>query len=252
MPPRHGSGAAVVNPRPKWTPARRAFKEAPWRQQRLPSCVSSSVATAKSRPISRKFGKPRGTRNPDTVDWKKARRWEKRHRGCDELEVDEPLEGPTATVGAYQRADAKPTTWRDWSDGQLPRLGRHEYIQIHRRLQSSSSPDSDESSAARSPSPSFISPFDSRDRRYTPARCTPTAAPTSKSAPTRRSVDHGGGDADTESQDTAAESASSRVAWGNRQKAQLRQAVSAWQARRERRRHGEDTTNNVWSLLDRD
>ena len=252
MPPRHGSGAAVVKPRPKWTPARRAFKEAPWRQERLPSRASSSVATAKSRPISRKFGKPRGTRNPDTVNWKKARRWEKRHGGGDELEVDETLEEHTDTVGAYQRAGAKPTTWRDWSDGELPRLGRNEYVTIHRRLSSSSSPDSDESSAARSPSPSFISPFDSRDRRYTPARCTPTAAPISKSAPTQRRVDHGGGDADTESQDTAAESASSRVAWGNRQKAQLRQAVIAWQARQERHRRGEDTTSDVWSLLDRD
>ena len=245
MPPRHGSGAAVVNPRPKWTPARRAFKEAPWRQQRLPSRASSSVATAKSRPISRKFGKPRGTRNPDTVDWKKARRWEKRHN----LEVDEPLEGPTATVGAYQRADVKPTSWHDWSDGQLPRLGRHEYIRTHRRLQGSSSSDSEVSSAARSPSPSFISPFDSRDRRYTPARCPPTAAPISKSAPTQKRVDHGGGDADTESQDTAAESASSRVAWGNHQRSQLRQAVSAWQARQKRHRHGDDT-GNVWSLLE--
>ena len=239
-----------MNPRPKWTPARRAFKEAPWRQQRLPSCAPSSVATAKSRPISRKFGKPRGTRNPDTVNWKKARRWEKRHGGGDELEVDEPLEEHTDTVGAYQRAGAKPTTWRDWSDGELPRLGRNEYVTVHRRMSSSSSSRSDESSAARSPSPSFISPFDSRDRRYTPARCTPTAAPTSKSAPTRRSVDHGGGDADTESQDTAAESASSRAAWGNHQRSQLRQAVSAWQARQKRHRHGDDTIGNVWSLLE--
>ena len=89
-----------MNPRPKWTPARRAFKEAPWQHsQRLPSRVSSSVAaaeprrsvaTAKSRPIPRKFGKPRGTRNPDTVDWKKAIRWEKRHGH----EVVTPLEGP--------------------------------------------------------------------------------------------------------------------------------------------------------------
>ena len=65
-------------------------------------------------------------------------------------------------------------------------------------------------------------------------------------------------DADTESQDTAAESASSRVAWCNRQQAELGQAVIAWQARQERRRREElrqaviDTTSDVWSLLDRD
>ena len=175
MPPRHGSGAAVVKPRRKWTPARRAFKEAPWRQQRLPSRASSSVATAKLRRISRQFGKPRGTRNPDTVNWKKARRWEKRHGGGDELEVDKPLEEHTDTVGAYQRAGAKPTTWRDWNDGEFPRLGRNEYVTVHRRLSSSSSGGSDESSEARSPSPSG-------DRICTPAKFLPTAAPTPKSA----------------------------------------------------------------------
>ena len=238
MPPRHGSGAAVVKPRPKWTPSRRAFKEAPWRQQRLPSRASSSVATAKSRPITRQFGKPRGTRNPDTVNWKKARRWEKRHGGGDELEVDETLEEHTDTVGAYQRAGAKPTTWRDWNDGEFPRLGRNEYVTVHRMLSSSSSGGSDESSEARSPSPSG-------DRICTPAKFLPTAAPTPKSASAQWLLNHASRavgqsqmlrierdwqDADAESQDAAAESASSR--------GELRQTAS-------------DTANDVWSLLDR-
>ena len=258
MPPRHGSGAAVVKPRPKWTPARRAFKEAPWRQQRLPSCASSSVATAKSRPISRQFGKPRGTRNPDTVNWKKARRWEKRHGGG-----DEPLEEHTDTVGAYQRAGAKPTTWRDWDDGELPRLGRREYLRLARHeyrrgMPGASSSDSEESSPAQSPSPS-------EDRICTPAKFLPTAAPTPKSASAQWLLNHASRavgqsqmlrierdwqDADAGSQDTAGESASSRVAWGNRQRAELGQAVIAWRARQERR-CGEDTTSDVWSLLDR-
>ena len=259
-----------MNPRPKWTPARRAFKEAPWRQQRLPSCASSSVATAKSRPISRQFGKPRGTRNPDTVDWKKARRWEKRHGGGDELEVDETLEEHTDTVGAYQRAGAKPTTWRDWDDGELPRLGRREYLRLARHeyrrgLPGSSSSDSEELSPAQSPSPSG-------DRICTPAKFLPTAAPTPKSASAQWLLNHASRadgqsqmlrierdwqDADAESEDAAAESASSRVAWGNRQQAELRQAVIAWQARQERRSREElrqaviDTTSDVWSLLDR-
>ena len=266
MPPRHGSGAAVVKPRPKWTPARRAFKEAPWRQQRLPSCAPSSVATAKSRPITRHFGKPRGTRNPDTVNWKKARRWEKRHGGG-----DEPLEEHTDTVGAYQRAGAKPTTWRDWSDGELPRLGRREYLRLARHeyrrgLPGSSSSDSEELSPAQSLPPSG-------DRICTPAKFMPTAAPTPKSASAQWLLNHASRavgqsqmlrierdwqDADAESRDTAAESASSRVAWGNRQQAELRQAVIAWQARQERRRREElrqaviDTTSDVWTLLDRD
>ena len=223
MPPRHGSGAAVVNPRPKWIPARRAFKEAPWQQQRLPSRASSSVATAKSRPISRQFGKPRGTRNPDTVDWKKARRWEKRHGNGDELEVDEPRDEPTSTVGAYQRAEAKPTSWRDWPIEPFPRLGRNEYVAIHRRLSSSSSGGSDESSEARSSSPSG-------DGICTPAKFLPTAAPVPKSASAQWLLNHASRaagqsqmlrierdwqDADTESQDTA-ESSSGRVVWGNR------------------------------------
>ena len=256
-----------MKPRPKWTPARRAFKEAPWRQQRLPSRASSSVATAKSRPISRQFGKPRGTRNPDTVDWKKARRWEKRHGNGDELEVDEPRDEPTATVGAYQRAEAKPTSWRDWPIEPFPRLGRNEYVTIHRRLSSSSSSGSDEPSAARTPSPSF----DSGDRRYTPARYMPTAAPIPKSASAQWLLNHASRasgqsqrlrierdwqDADAESQDTA-ESSSSRVVWGNRQQAELLQAVLARQARQELRRSEEprqadaDTASNVWALLDR-
>ena len=258
MPPRHGSGAAVVKPRPKWTPARRAFKEAPWRQERLPSRASSSVATAKSRPISRKFGTPRGTRNPDTVNWKKARRWERRHGGC-----EEPRDEPTATVGAYQRAEAKPTSWRDWPSEPFPRLGRREYLRLARHeyrrgLPGSSSSDSEELSPAQSPSPS-------EDRIRTPAKFLPTAAPTPKSASAQWLLNHASRadgqsqmlrierdwqDADAGSQDTAAESASSRVAWGNRQQAELRQAVIAWQARKERRR-GEDTTGDVWSLLDR-
>ena len=258
MPPRHGSGAAVVKPRPKWTPARRAFKEAPWRQERLPSRASSSVATAKSRPISRKFGTPRGTRNPDTVNWKKARRWERRHGGG-----DEPLDEPTATVGAYQRAEVKPTSWRDWPSEPFPRLGRREYLRLARHeyrrgMPGSSSSDSEELSPAQSPSPS-------EDRICTPAKFLPTAAPTPKSASAQWLLNHASRadgqsqmlrierdwqDADAGSQDTAAESASSRVAWGNRQQAELRQAVIAWQARQERRR-GEDTTSDVWSLLDR-
>ena len=221
-----------MNPRPKWTPARRTFKEALWRQQRLPSCAPSSAATAKSRPISRKFGKPRETRNPKTVALKNERRIAKRHN----LEVAKPLEGPSATEGAYQRAEVKPTSWRDWPDERLQRLQGRDY-------QGSSSSDSEVPSTAQSPSPS-------RDRSYTPARCPPTAAPISKSAPTQKRVDHGGGDTDTESQDTAAESASSRVAWGNHQRSQLRQAVSAWQARQKRHRHGEDTIGDVWSLLE--
>ena len=266
MPPRHGSGAAVVNPRPKWTPARRAFKEAPWRQQRLPSRASSSVATAKSRPISRQFGKPRGTRNPDTVDWKKARRWERRHGGG-----DEPLDEPTATVGAYQRAEVKPTSWRDWPSEPFPRMGRREYLRLARHeyrrgLPGSSSSDSEELSPEQSLSPSG-------DGICTPAKLMPTAAPTPKSASAQWLLNHASRavgqsqmlrierdwqDADAESQDAAAESASSRVAWGNRQQAELRQAVIAWQARQERRSREElrqaviDTTSDVWSLLDRD
>ena len=58
-----------------------------------------SVATAKSRPNPRRKGKPRGTRDPNTVALKKARRYARRHKTLDPTTPEELREQQLAALG---------------------------------------------------------------------------------------------------------------------------------------------------------
>ena len=58
-----------------------------------------SVATAKSRPKPRRWGKPRGTRDPHTVALKKARRYFRRHNTLDPTSPEALREQQLAALG---------------------------------------------------------------------------------------------------------------------------------------------------------
>ena len=58
-----------------------------------------SVATAESRPKPQRRGKPRGTRDPNTVALKKARRWARRHNALDPTTPEELREQQLAALG---------------------------------------------------------------------------------------------------------------------------------------------------------
>ena len=58
-----------------------------------------SVATAESRPNPRRRGKPRGTRDPNTVALKKARRYARRHHTLDPTTPEELREQQLAALG---------------------------------------------------------------------------------------------------------------------------------------------------------
>ena len=109
MPPRHGSGARVLlTPRcPWWNPQRVKAEEhiAELESRSAPSSSVAaaeprrSVATAESRPNPRRRGKPRGTRDPNTVALKKARRYARRHKTLDPTTPEELREQQLAALG---------------------------------------------------------------------------------------------------------------------------------------------------------
>ena len=77
-----------------------------------------SVATAESRPNPRRRGKPRGTRDPNTVALKKARRWARRHNALDPTTPEELLEQQLAALGHPDLA--RPGTPRTESPPESP------------------------------------------------------------------------------------------------------------------------------------
>ena len=109
MPPRHGSGARVLlTPRcPWWNPQRVKAEEhiAELESRSAPSSSVAaaeprrSVATAESRPNPRRRGKPRGTRDPNTVALKKARRYARRHNTLDPTTPEALREQQLAALG---------------------------------------------------------------------------------------------------------------------------------------------------------